>query len=80
MKLSDAAVARLELDDDVREMIDRARTVTTLKARRRAERTLAGDLRRIDLAAVAEQVENVRSQQRRRPPWCSTSPSSGARG
>jgi ribosome-associated protein len=56
MKLGDAALARLELDDDLRDAIVRARAVTSPIARRRAERTLAGDLRRFDLAALDAQL------------------------
>jgi len=52
MALGDAALARLVIDDELREAIDRARAVTTNIARRRAERTLAGDLRRFDLAEL----------------------------
>ena len=49
MKLSPSALKKLELDEDQRDAVDRAVVVTTLAARRRAERTLAGDLRRFDL-------------------------------
>jgi ribosomal 50S subunit-associated protein YjgA (DUF615 family) len=56
MKLGPAAAKRLEVDDDLRESIDRARAVTSLIARRRAERTLAGDLRRFDLAELEQQL------------------------
>ena len=56
MKLGAAAANKLEVDDDLRESIDRARAVTSLIARRRAERTLAGDLRRFDLAELEQQL------------------------
>ncbi len=59
MKLSDAQVKRLTLDDDLRAAIDRARAVKTLVARRRAERTLAGDMRGYDLVEINAQLENV---------------------
>src|SRR5262245_2261031 len=49
MKLSAPALSTLELDDDLRGSIERARAVISPIARRRAERTLAGDLRRVDL-------------------------------
>ena len=52
MKLADHALAKLAVDDDLRESIDRARAVTSHIARRRAERTLAGELRRFDLGEV----------------------------
>ena len=52
MKLSAPALKKLELDEDLRDAVDRARAVTPLVARRRAERTLAGDLRRFDLVEL----------------------------
>ena len=52
MKLGEPAFKRLAVDDDLREAIARARKVTSLVARRRAERALAGDLRRADLDTV----------------------------
>jgi len=59
MKLPASQLAKLELDEDLREVVDRARAITSLVARRRAERTLAGDLRRHDLVALARQLANV---------------------
>jgi ribosome-associated protein len=68
MKLPGPALKKLAVDDELREAIDRARTVTSHIARRRAERSLAGELRRFELgeietalAAVAESAgANVR--------------------
>jgi len=60
MTLRDATVKKLEIDDELREAIDRARKVTAHIARRRAERTLAGDLRRFDnLGEVEEQIAKI---------------------
>lgn len=59
MKLTDVAFARIKFDDEVREAVARARAVTSQQARRRAERALAGDLRRFDLAEVAELIANA---------------------
>jgi len=59
MKLSDAALAKLDVDDELREEIERARSVTSPIARRRAERTLAGELRRIDLAEIETTLTNL---------------------
>lgn len=59
MKLSAPAVKKLELDVDLRDALDRARAVIPHVARRRAERTLAGDLRRFDLVAVEQQLAKV---------------------
>lgn len=56
MKLPAPALAELELHDELRAAIERARAVTSQIARRRAERTLAGDLRRVDLAALDRQL------------------------
>jgi ribosomal 50S subunit-associated protein YjgA (DUF615 family) len=61
MKLGAAAVAKLEIEDDLRESIERARAVTSPIARRRAERTLAGDLRRFDLVELEQQLANLES-------------------
>src|SRR5262249_20566462 len=54
-------LGKLELDDELVEAITRARAVTSPNARRRAERTLAGELRRIDLAALRAQLQQIRS-------------------
>lgn len=59
MLMKDATLAKLELSEEVRDAIERARKVTSPIARRRAERTLAGDLRGEDLAALAEMVATV---------------------
>jgi len=56
MKLTEPALRKVELDDEVREAVDRARAVTSHIARRRAERALAGDLRRFDLVEIEEQL------------------------
>jgi ribosome-associated protein len=61
MALPASALDKLELDDDLREDIDRARAVTSQIARRRAERTLAGDLRRVDLVDLAERIASVQT-------------------
>ena len=59
MKLPDSAVKRLELEDGLGEAIARARAITSHIARRRAERALAGDLRRFDLVALAAQLAKL---------------------
>ena len=56
MKLPDATVAKLELEEDLRDAVDRARAIGSHIARRRAERTLAGDLRRHDLDELADKL------------------------
>ena len=60
MKLSEPALDKLQLQDDVREAVDRARKVKSLTARRRAERALAGDLRGLDLDAVERQLTDYK--------------------
>jgi ribosomal 50S subunit-associated protein YjgA (DUF615 family) len=64
MQLPDVALRKLTLDDDVREAIDKARTVTSHIARRRAERTLASDLRRFELSKLEDQLANTRERER----------------
>jgi ribosome-associated protein len=59
MKLPAPKLGKLQLDEDLREAVDRARKVTSHIARRRAERTLAGELRRYDLAEVDEQLAKL---------------------
>lgn len=59
MELKDSALAKLQLDDDLRADVARARAVSSHIARRRAERTLAGELRRYELAEVDEQLEKL---------------------
>src|SRR5215475_207256 len=60
MKLADSTLAKLEIDDDLRDAIEHARAVTSPIARRRAERTLAGVLRRIDLSALETGLAGAR--------------------
>ena len=59
MQLKPATLDKLELEEELREAIDRARAITSQNARRRAERTLAGDLRRFDLTELTTQLENI---------------------
>ena len=61
MKLPETTVKKLELEEGLRDAIDRARAVKSMVARRRAERTLAGDLRRFEIAPIEEQLEKVQS-------------------
>lgn len=59
MELADSALAKLDVDDDLRDAIVGARKVTQAIARRRAERTLAGYLRGIDIADLQQRMANV---------------------
>jgi ribosome-associated protein len=59
MKLSDPALKKLEVDDELRESIERARKVIPHIARRRAERTLAGELRRVEIGEVEAALAKV---------------------
>lgn len=61
MKLPASSLGKLGLDEDLRHHVDRARAVTSPVARRRAERSLAGALRRTDLGELATRLENVRT-------------------
>ena len=61
MELSDSTVKKLDVADVLRESIERARKVKAHIARRRAERTLAGDLRKFedDLVGLEEQLQKI---------------------
>ncbi len=60
MDLPASALAKLELDEELREAVDRARGVTSHNARRRAERGLAGDLRGVDdLDAIETRLTSI---------------------
>lgn len=61
LALPASALPKLELDEDLHDEVVRARAVTSLIARRRAERTLAGQLRHVDLVALAAKIESVRT-------------------
>jgi ribosome-associated protein len=52
-------LAKLVIDDELRDDIQRARAVTAHIARRRAERTLAGDLRRYELGEIEAAIASV---------------------
>ena len=57
MKLGEPALKKLVLEEDLRDAIDRARAVTSHIARRRAERSLAGELRGHDLVELEAKLE-----------------------
>lgn len=59
MKLPDSTVKKLEVDEDLRNSLERARAISSQIARRRAERTLAGDLRRVDLGVIEDQLAKL---------------------
>lgn len=60
MDLPASSLDKLELDDELREAVDRARAVTSHNARRRAERGLAGDLRGVDdLGDIEARLTNI---------------------
>jgi ribosome-associated protein len=61
MELNDPTVKKLEISEVLRESIERARKVKAHIARRRAERTLAGDLRKFedDLVGLEEQLQKI---------------------
>lgn len=61
MALRPSALDALRLDEDLRAAVDRARAVTSPVARRRAERSLAGDLRRADLDDVERRLASAES-------------------
>ncbi len=59
MLLKEPLVKKLELDLDLKDVINAARAITSLAARRRAERTLAGELRRYDLVDIDAKLAKV---------------------
>jgi ribosome-associated protein len=62
MTLSQGIVDKLGLDEDLADVVAVARKVTSPVARRRAERALAGELRRIDLADVVKRIASVQER------------------
>lgn len=59
MEIKDSTLKRMTLDDELREKIVDARRVTSHVARRRAERALAGELRRWDLPPIDAELARV---------------------
>ncbi len=59
MKLHETSLDKLNLEGELRAVVDRARKVTAMVARRRAERELAGALRGHDLGDIAARIANV---------------------
>lgn len=62
MELGAAMLKKLKLEEELQEVVDRARKVTAHVARRRAERTLAGELRKFDLTELAEKLAKAGQQ------------------
>jgi ribosome-associated protein len=67
MKLSPTLLGQLELDEELRDVVDRTRAITSQKARRRAERSLAGELRAHDLADLAARLARLQTTGRAGP-------------
>lgn len=59
MQLKEPLVRKLEIDLELKDTIKAARAIASPAARRRAERTLAGELRRYDLADIDEKLAKV---------------------
>lgn len=59
MQLKEAHIRKLELDLELRDVVEAARKVTSPIARRRAERALAGELRRYELADIDAKLAKV---------------------
>ncbi|MGE0404341.1 MAG: ribosome biogenesis factor YjgA [Kofleriaceae bacterium] len=59
MQLKEPLVKKLVIDIELRDVIEGARAITSPAARRRAERTLAGELRRYDLADIEAKLAKV---------------------
>lgn len=59
MKLDESRIAKLELEPSLHAAVTRARAVTSMSARRRAERTLASELRGVELSDLQRRLANV---------------------
>ena len=59
MKIGDATFVRLGLHEDLHATVREARSISSMTARRRAERALAGSLRHEDIRAISERLANV---------------------
>ena len=59
MQIKDAHVKKLRIDEELRDVINDARKITAPIARRRAERTLAGELRRWDLQKLTAEMAKL---------------------
>lgn len=67
MEVPRTTLDRLELDADVRAVVDRARGITSKSARRRDERAVAGALRAVDLKDLARRLANIQETGRADP-------------
>lgn len=59
MQVPDTTIEKLELDEDLAHELAQARRISSQIARRRAERSLAGALRAVDLLELEKRLENV---------------------
>lgn len=59
MQLKEPLVRKLEIDLELKDAVNAARAITSPPARRRAERTLAGELRRYELAPIEAALAKV---------------------
>lgn len=61
MSIQASVLSKLEMGEDLQEVVTRARATKSLIARRREERCVASALRRIDLPAFEERMHNVQT-------------------
>ena len=61
MSIQASVLPKLEMGEDLQEVVTRARATKSLIARRREERCVASALRRIDLPAFEERMQNVQT-------------------
>lgn len=59
MDISDSTFEKLDVEEELREQIVAARKIKPAIARRRAERTLAGYLRGVDIGDLQQRMANV---------------------
>jgi ribosome-associated protein len=61
MSIHASTLPKLDMGEDLDEVVTRARATKSLIARRREERCVASALRRIDLPALEERIKNVQT-------------------
>ncbi len=61
MSIHASTLSKLEMGEDLEEVVTRARATKSLIARRREERCVASALRRIDLPAFEQRMHNVQT-------------------
>lgn len=61
MRLPDSVIGKLGLEEPVMDLVQHARRLTSLPARRREERAVATSLRQLDLRALRDRLATIQS-------------------